>query len=90
MHHGTLFKSFNNKITTTGKKRDKEQIPKGRRKLEIIYQWDNNLLDTKMENSKEQYTNKKGDKELKLKCLRTVCHVGDAGHRPLRKITIEC
>ena len=37
---------------------------------------------------KEQYK-KKGDKELKLKCLRTVCHVGYSGHRPLRKITIE-
>ena len=42
-----------------------------------------------MENSKEQYTNKKGDKELKLKWLRTASHVGYTGHRPVRKITIE-
>ena len=48
------------------------------------------LLDTKMENYKEQYTNKKREtKELKLKWLRTVVHVGYTGHRPLRKITIE-
>ena len=48
------------------------------------------LLDTKMENYKEQYTNKKREtKELKLICLRTGCHVGNAWHRPLRKITIE-
>ena len=26
---------------------------------------------------------------MKLKCLRTVVHVGYTGHRPLRKITIE-
>ena len=31
-----------------------------------------------MENYKEQYTNKKGDKELKLKYLRTALHVGYA------------
>ena len=31
----------------------------------------------KMENYKEQYTNKKEDKELKLKCLRTVVHGGN-------------
>ena len=39
----------------------------------------------------EQHTNKKGDKELKLKLkwLRTAFHVGYSGHRPLRKITIE-
>ena len=70
------------------KNRDKEQIPKGRRKLEIILVW-YSLLYTKTENYKEQYTNKKGDKELKLKCLRTVLHGGNAWHRPLRKITIK-
>ena len=42
-----------------------------------------------MENCKEQYTNKKRDKELKLKWLRTASHVGYSGHRPLRNITIE-
>ena len=31
-----------------------------------------------MENYKEQYTNKKVDKELKLKWLRTVFHGGNA------------
>ena len=86
----TLFKSFNNKNTTTEKQRDKEQIPKGRRKLEIIYQWDIVCQILKMENYKEQYTNNKREtKELKLKWLRTVLHVGYFGHRPLRNITIE-
>ena len=50
-----------------------------------------------MENYKEQYKNKhknniqtkKGDKELKLKWLRTCFHVGYTGHRPVRNITIE-
>ena len=32
---------------------------------------------------------KKGDKEFKLNCLRTLLHGGDAWHRPLRNITIE-
>ena len=41
-----------------------------------------------MENYKEEYK-KKGDKELRLKCLRTAVHVGYTGHRPLRNITIE-
>ena len=27
---------------------------------------------------------------MKLKWLRTFLHVGYSGHRPLRKITIEC
>ena len=31
----------------------------------------------------------KGDKELKLKWLRTALHVGYTEHRPVRKITIE-
>ena len=70
MHHKTLFTSFNTKNTTTGKKRVKEQkYQKGRRKLEIIL--GDIVCYTKTENHKEQYTNKKGDKELKLKCLRT-------------------
>ena len=42
----------------------------------------------KWKTKKEQYK-KKGDKELKLKCLRTTSHVGYTGHRPLRNITIE-
>ena len=42
-----------------------------------------------MANYKEQYTKKKGEKELKLKWLRTAFHVGYTGHRPLRNITIE-
>ena len=40
------------------------------------------LLDTKMENYKEQYTNNK-------RLLRTALHVGYTGHRPLRNIIIE-
>ena len=61
MHPKTLFKSFNNKITTTGKKRDKEQIPKRNKKI------GNNISDiivcsNKMENYKEQYTKKKETK----------------------------
>ena len=56
----TLFKSFNNKNTTTGKKRDKEhKYQKGRRKLENNILVGYSLLDTLMENYKEQYTNKK-------------------------------
>ena len=48
------------------------------------------LLDTKMENYKEQYTNKnKETKEFKLKWLRTAFHVEYTGNCPLRKITIE-
>jgi len=90
MHHKTLFKSFNNKNTTTEKNETKNTNTKRKKKIgNNILVW-YSLLDTKMENYTEQYTNKKREtKELKLKCLRTVCHVGDAGHRPLRKITIE-
>ena len=91
MHQKTLFKSFNNKNTTTEKKETKEQIPKGKKKIGNNILVGYSLLDTKMENYKEQeYTNKKKeDKELKLKWLRTLLHVGYTGHRPLRKITIE-
>ena len=28
-------------------------------------------------------------KKNEIECLRTVTHVGDTGHHPLRKITIE-
>ena len=42
-----------------------------------------------METYKEQYTNKKGDTQLKLKWLRTFIHGGYTGHRPVRNITIE-
>ena len=45
-------------------------------------------MNNRMEKYKEKYK-KKGDKELKLKCLRTASHVGYTGHRPLRNITIE-
>ena len=73
-------------------KRDKEQIHKRKKKIRnnILLWYTCSLLDTKMENYKEQYTNKnKETKELKLKWLRTAFHVGYTGHRPLRKITIE-
>ena len=39
--------------------RQRTQIPKGRRKLENNILVGYNLLDTKMENYKEQYTNNK-------------------------------
>ena len=78
MHLETLFKSFNNKNTTTEKQRDKEQIPKRKKKIGNNILVGYSLLDTKMENYKEQYTNKKGDKELKLKWLRTHIHSGYA------------
>ena len=58
MHFEMLFKSFNNNNTTTEKQRDTEQIPKRKKKLEIILVG-YSLLDTKMENYKEQYTNNK-------------------------------
>ena len=77
MQYETLFKSFNNKNTTTEKKETKEQIPKGKKKIGNNILVGYSLLDTKMENYKELYT-KKGDKELKLKWLRTVIHVGNA------------
>ena len=89
MHIETLFKSFNNKITTTEKQRDKEQIPKRKKKIgNNILVW-YSLLDTKMENYKEQYTNNKRRQRIEIECLRTVCHGGNAWHRPVRKITIE-
>ena len=91
LHLKTLFKSFKNKITTTEKQRDKEhKYQKGRRKLENNILVGYSLLDTNVENYKEQYTNNKREtKELKLKWLRTGINVGYSGHRPLRKITIE-
>ena len=70
--------------------RQRTQITKGRSKLENNILVGYSLSDTIMENYKEQYTNNKREtKELKLKWLRTVVHVGYTGHRPLRKITIE-
>ena len=41
-----------------------------------------------MENYQAQYTKKK-EKRIEIECLRTVCHVGYTGHRPVRNITIE-
>ena len=58
----TLFKSFNNKITTTGKKRDKEQIPKGRRKLEI----------TLANYCYNKWKQKNKETRIEVECLRTV------------------
>ena len=59
MHDKTLFKSFNNKNTTTEKKRDKEQIPTWNKKIGNNILVGYSLLDTKMEIYKEQYTNNK-------------------------------
>ena len=80
----TLFKSFNDKNTTTENKRQRTQIPKKKKKIGNNILVGYSLLDTKMDNYKEQYTNKKGDKELKLKWLRTFFHVGYTGHIPTR------
>jgi len=54
MHNKTLFKSFNNKNTTTEKKRDKEQIPTWNKKIGNNILVGYSLLDTKMEIYKEQ------------------------------------
>ena len=73
-------------------KETKNKNTKKKKKIgnNIIYQCEIVCQILKWKNYKEQYTNKKKEtKELKLKWLRTVFHVGDAGHRPLRKITIE-
>ena len=84
-----LFKPFNNKNTTTENKRQRSKKPKGGRKLEIIYQCDIVCNILKWKTIKNNIQTKKGDKELKLKWLRTGKHVGYSGHRPVRKITIE-
>ena len=68
------------------KKRDKEQIPKRKKKIgekvsDILFRYN------KMENYNEQH--KKMKKRIEIECLRTVFHFGYTGHRPLRKITIE-
>ena len=63
MHHETLFKSFNNNNKTTEKQRDKEQIPKRKKKIGNNILVGYSLLYTKMENYKEQYTNKKETKK---------------------------
>ena len=49
------------------KKRQRTQIPKGRRKLENNILVGYSLLDTKMENYK--YTNKKGDKRIEIEMV---------------------
>ena len=59
----TLFKSFDSKITTTEKKETQEQIPKGKKKIGNNILVGYSLLDTKMENYNEQYTNKKETKK---------------------------
>ena len=69
MLYKTLFKSFN-KITTTEKQRDKEQIPKGRRKLEIIlvrYDILCNILKWKTIKNNIQTT--KGDKRIEIEMV---------------------
>ena len=73
----TLFKSFNNKNTTTEKKETKNTNTKRKKKIGNNILVGYSLLDTKMDNYTEQYTNKnKETKELKLKWLRTALHVG--------------
>ena len=60
--------------------RQRTQIPKGRRKLEIIYQCDIRVVCQilKWKTVKNNIQATKGDKQLKLKWLRTVTHVGYA------------
>ena len=62
MHKQTLFKSFNNKNTTTEKKKTKNKYPKRKKKIGNNILVGYTLLDTKMENYKKQYTNKKETK----------------------------
>ena len=86
MLYKTLFKSFNNKITTMENKRQRTNTKRKKKIGNNILVW-NSLLDTKMENCKEQY--KKKEKIIQIECLRTAIHVDNAWHIPLRKITIE-
>ena len=65
----TLFKSFNNKNTTTGKKRGKEQIPKRKKKIGNNILVGHSLVDTKMENYKEQYTNNKRRQRIEFEMV---------------------
>ena len=79
----TLFKSFKN--DKTKRKKETRTNTKGRRKLKKILairivcyiKW------------KTIKNNTKKKKEIELKCLRTPAQVGQAGHRPLRNITID-
>ena len=78
------------RIQQRKKKRQRTQIPKRKKRIGNNILVGYSLLDTKMENYTEQYTNnKKETKELKLKWLRTAIHVVNFWHRPLRKITIK-
>ena len=77
MHEQTLLQSFNNNNTTTEKKETKNTNTKRKKKIGNNIQWDNNLLDTKMENYKEQYTKKK-EKRIEIDCLRTGIHGGNS------------
>ena len=73
----TLFKSFNNKNTTTEKQRQRTQIPKGRRKLEIIYQWDIVCYILKQKTIKNNIQIKEGDKkeiEMVTYCIACWLH----------------
>ena len=61
----TLFKSFNNKNTTTEKKRQRTNT-KRKKKIGNNILVGYSLLDTKMENYKEQYTNKKRRQRIEM------------------------
>ena len=90
MHHKTLFKSFNNKNTTTEKDKKRQRTnTKKKKKIGNNILVGYSLLDTKMENYQEQYTNKKRRQRIKSVMVRTSIHGGYTGHRPLRNITIE-
>ena len=82
MHNETLFKSFNNKNTTTEKQRDKEHkyTKTEEENWKLVYQCDIvcYLQILKWKTIKNNIQIKKEDKELKLKCLRTAIHDGHA------------
>ena len=59
MHHKTLFKSFNNKNTTTEKNETKNTNTKRKKTIGNNILVGYSLLYTKIENYKEQYTNKR-------------------------------
>ena len=59
MHEKTLFQSFNNKNTTTEKNETKNTNTKRKKTIGNNILVGYSLLDTKMENYNEQYTNNK-------------------------------
>ena len=67
MREKTLFKSFNNN-NTKRKKRDKNKYQRKKKIGNNILVW-YSLLDTKMENYKKQYTNKKRRQRIEIEMV---------------------